>query len=72
MPMAGSARYLQDVGRDTVRAAEAGARIQRIAEWLSISMIRMQKHLEHAYVKLGVQSRTAAVMRVAAKCWTCK
>ena len=37
-----------------------------IAALLSISPRTVQKHLEHVYVKLGVETRTAAVMRVLA------
>ena len=36
-----------------------------IATLLSISPRTVQKHLEHIYVKLGVETRTAAVMRAA-------
>src|SRR5690606_20385381 len=34
-----------------------------IAALMSISRRTVQKHLEHIYVKLGVETRTAAVMR---------
>ncbi len=37
-----------------------------IAALLSISPRTVQKHLEHVYVKLGVETRTAAVMRAIA------
>ncbi len=37
-----------------------------IAALLSISPRTVQKHLEHMYVKLGVETRTAAVMRTLA------
>jgi DNA-binding CsgD family transcriptional regulator len=37
-----------------------------IAALLAISPRTVQKHLEHIYVKLGVETRTAAVMRVRA------
>lgn len=37
-----------------------------IAALLSISPRTVQKHLEHVYVKLGVETRTAAVMRALA------
>ena len=37
-----------------------------IAALLAISPRTVQKHLEHIYVKLGVETRTAAVMRVSA------
>ncbi|MEP6589168.1 MAG: helix-turn-helix transcriptional regulator, partial [Polaromonas sp.] len=39
-----------------------------IAALLSISPRTVQKHLEHIYVKLGVETRTAAVMRALAIC----
>jgi DNA-binding CsgD family transcriptional regulator len=39
-----------------------------IAALLSISPRTVQKHLEHIYVKLGVETRTAAVMRALAMC----
>lgn len=38
-----------------------------IAALLSISPRTVQKHLEHVYVKLGVETRTAAVMRAMTK-----
>ncbi|RZU02116.1 helix-turn-helix transcriptional regulator [Rivibacter subsaxonicus] len=34
-----------------------------IAVWLALSPRTVHKHLEHIYVKLGVETRTAAVMR---------
>ncbi len=37
-----------------------------IAALLAISPRTVQKHLEHVYVKLGVETRTAAVMRALA------
>lgn len=39
-----------------------------IAALLAISPRTVQKHLEHIYVKLGVETRTAAVMRALAIC----
>jgi DNA-binding CsgD family transcriptional regulator len=39
-----------------------------IAVLLAISPRTVQKHLEHIYVKLGVETRTAAVMRALAIC----
>lgn len=38
-----------------------------IAALLSISPRTVQKHLQHIYVKLGVETRTAAVMRACAQ-----
>lgn len=37
-----------------------------IAALMAISPRTVQKHLEHVYVKLGVETRTAAVMRLLA------
>lgn len=39
-----------------------------IAALLAISPRTVQKHLEHIYVKLGVETRTAAVMRSLTMC----
>lgn len=36
---------------------------REIAAMLGISARTVQKHLQHVYVKLGVENRTAAVMR---------
>lgn len=36
----------------------------QVAAILGASVRTVQKHLEHAYVKLGVENRTAAVMRL--------
>ena len=53
----------------TLREAEVmhwlarGKTDAEIAALLSISPSTVQKHLEHVYVKLGVETRTAAVMR---------
>ena len=38
-----------------------------IAALLGLSPRTVQKHLEHIYIKLGVETRTAAVMRSMAK-----
>ncbi|MDB5742240.1 MAG: response regulator receiver protein [Polaromonas sp.] len=45
-----------------------GKRDAEIAALLAISRRTVQKHLEHIYVKLGVETRTAAVMRALASC----
>ena len=56
----------------TLREAEvmhwlaSGKTDAEIAALLSISPRTVQKHLEHVYVKLGVETRTAAVMRTLA------
>jgi DNA-binding CsgD family transcriptional regulator len=54
----------------TVRESEvvswlaAGRTDRQIASALGLSPRTIQKHLEHVYRKLGVTTRTAAVMRV--------
>ena len=42
----------------------AGKTDGQIASILGRSVRTVQKHLEHVYLKLGVENRTAAVMRV--------
>lgn len=42
----------------------AGKTDGQIATILGRSVRTVQKHLEHVYLKLGVENRTAAVMRV--------
>ncbi len=42
----------------------AGKTDSQIAAILGRSVRTVQKHLEHVYLKLGVENRTAAVMRV--------
>lgn len=49
---------------DWVAAGKSDAQAAAI---LGISVRTVQKHLEHAYVKLGVEGRTAAVMRMRAE-----
>jgi DNA-binding CsgD family transcriptional regulator len=52
--------------REVLRWVAAGKTDRQIAAIVGISPRTVQKHLEHIYVKLGVENRTAAVMRVAA------
>lgn len=52
--------------REVLRWLSAGKTDADIAALLSISPRTVNKHLEHIYVKLGVETRTAAVMRVLA------
>ncbi|WP_236748799.1 helix-turn-helix transcriptional regulator [Acidovorax carolinensis] len=49
--------------RDVLQWLACGKTDADIAALLSISPRTVQKHLEHIYVKLGVETRTAAVMR---------
>ena len=51
---------------EVMRWLACGKTDAEIAALLSISPRTVQKHLEHIYVKLGVETRTAAVMRVLA------
>jgi DNA-binding NarL/FixJ family response regulator len=44
----------------------AGKTDREIAAILGLSVRTIQKHLEHVYVKLGVETRTAAAMRALA------
>ncbi|MDM0045909.1 helix-turn-helix transcriptional regulator [Variovorax dokdonensis] len=48
---------------DVMRWLMAGKTDAEIGALLSISARTVQKHLEHVYIKLGVETRTAAVMR---------
>lgn len=46
-----------------------GKRNDEIGRVLSVSPRTVQKHLKHIYHKLGVRTRTAAVLRVLALTW---
>jgi DNA-binding CsgD family transcriptional regulator len=52
--------------REILRWVAAGKTDRQIAAITGVSPRTVQKHLEHIYVKLGVENRTAAVMRAAA------
>jgi DNA-binding CsgD family transcriptional regulator len=52
--------------RDVMHWLAAGKTDAEIAALLCLSPRTVSKHLEHIYVKLGVETRTAAVMRVLA------
>lgn len=52
--------------REVLAWLAAGKTDREIAEILGISARTVQKHLERLYVKLGVETRTAAVMRALA------
>jgi DNA-binding CsgD family transcriptional regulator len=47
-----------------MRWVTAGKSDAQIAQIVGASVRTVQKHLQHVYVKLGVESRTAAAMRV--------
>lgn len=52
--------------REVLRWLAHGKTDAEIAGLMSLSKRTVQKHLEHVYVKLGVETRTAAVMRALA------
>jgi DNA-binding CsgD family transcriptional regulator len=52
--------------REVLRWVAAGKSDKQIAAILGASVRTVQKHLENTYVKLGVENRTAAAMRLAA------
>ncbi len=62
-------RRTQTLDRLTAREHEVlnwiarGKSDAQIADILGMSVRTVQKHLEHIYAKLGVETRTAAVMR---------
>ena len=49
--------------REVLTWVGAGKSDRQIADILGMSNRTVQKHLEHIYKKLGVETRTAAVMR---------
>ena len=52
---------------EVLRWTAAGKTDRDIAEILAISHRTVHKHLQHVYSKLGVETRTAAVMRAIAR-----
>ena len=68
MPPDISAPGLTQREADVMRWLAGGKTDAEIAALLAISPRTVQKHLEHIYVKLGVETRTAAVMRALAIC----
>lgn len=68
MPPDISAPGLTQREADVMHWLACGKTDAEIAALLSISPRTVQKHLEHIYVKLGVETRTAAVMRALAIC----
>jgi DNA-binding CsgD family transcriptional regulator len=53
--------------REVLEWLAAGKTDREIAELLGVSPRTVQKHLQHIYDKLGVETRTAAVMRALGK-----
>jgi DNA-binding CsgD family transcriptional regulator/GAF domain-containing protein len=60
-------RGLSPREREVLDWVAAGKSDAQAAAILGISVRTVQKHLEHVYVKLGVEGRTAAVMRARAE-----
>ena len=63
IPQSDSAR-LTPREHEILEWVAAGKTDGQIAAILGRSVRTVQKHLEHVYLKLGVENRTAAVMRV--------
>jgi len=59
----GCAAALTPREREMLQWLATGKTDADIAQLIGISRRTVQKHLEHVYVKLGVETRTAAVMR---------
>jgi DNA-binding CsgD family transcriptional regulator len=53
--------------REILHWVAAGKTDRQVAAIVGLSHRTVQKHLEHIYTKLGVENRTAAVMRLAAQ-----
>ena len=53
--------------REILHWVAAGKTDRQLAAIVGSSHRTVQKHLEHIYTKLGVENRTAAVIRVAAR-----
>lgn len=68
MPYDSRAPGLTQREADVMRWLACGKTDAEIATLLVISPRTVQKHLQHIYVKLGVETRTAAVMRTLATC----
>jgi DNA-binding CsgD family transcriptional regulator len=65
VPVAPQARWkLTGRERDVMRWLAAGKTDRDIGEILGISVRTVHKHLQNIYAKLGVETRTAAAMRV--------
>ena len=60
---AGASDALSSREREVLDWVAAGKTDAQIAAILGISVRTVHKHLEHVYAKLGVEGRTAAVMR---------
>jgi DNA-binding CsgD family transcriptional regulator len=58
---------LTDREREVLSCVAVGMANKEIAAFFSIAEGTVRKHLEHAYAKLGVRSRTAAIARLSAR-----
>lgn len=58
-----AASLLTSREREVIRWLAAGKTDREIGDLLACSHRTVQKHLQHLYVKLGVETRTSAVMR---------
>ena len=63
---AGNGARLSAREREVLDWVAAGKTNAQAAAILGLSVRTVHKHLEHVYVKLGVEGRTAAVMRARA------
>ena len=57
------ARHEQDVNLEVLRLLVSGASNQEIADQLFIGVSTVKKHINHIFGKLGVESRTQAIVR---------
>jgi DNA-binding NarL/FixJ family response regulator len=60
---------LTDRELEVLRLAAAGLRNKEIAERLGVSLRTVEGHLSHMFSKLGVNSRTEAIVHAAATGW---
>ena len=63
----GSSRALARISSEVLRLVAAGRSNADVAETLALSARTVQKHLENAYRKLGVSSRSEAARIARAK-----
>jgi DNA-binding NarL/FixJ family response regulator len=68
-PGAGSSRVLSDRELEVVRLAARGRRTKEIAEALAVSVRTVEAHFTSVFNKLGVSSRTEAIVHAASRGW---